>query len=199
MRTVRPVSDGTAPRGRVHPALTENSSNRRPGSLRFPPSCTRGRRQEGHRALKEEVELIKNLRITGISAVATLAVVCAPIAQAKKETAAGTTTAVCNLASNAPVHQGTMYATDPETGSPAERFRTERGPMPGNGKGLVNAAGNSPALSVCATTPTPVLTGGGTSGGTGTAGDGTGGTSGETPVGGGDTGGDSGGNPDGMN
>ena len=112
---------------------------------------------------------MRSLGITGISVLATLAVVCSPIATATNAPATAGSS-VCNLASNAPVHQGDLVALDAPTGSPAEKFRKGRGAHPGQGNGLANAAANSPALSACgALTEQPPADG--TGGGTGTSGE----------------------------
>ena len=55
---------------------------------------------------------------------------------------------VCNQAS--PHFQGGgLVALDPDTGSPASRYRDDLSTLPGNGEGLVTAAGRSRALAVC--------------------------------------------------
>lgn len=104
---------------------------------------------------------MKSLGVTGISVLATLAVVSSPIATAT-ESPATAGTSICNLASNSPVHQGDLIALDAPTGSPAEKFRKGRGAHPGQGKGLANAAANSPALSACGALTEHPPAGGGT-------------------------------------
>ncbi len=55
---------------------------------------------------------------------------------------------VCNQAS--PHFQGGgLVALDPPVDSPAARYTDDLAPLPGKGKGLVTAAGHSPALTVC--------------------------------------------------
>src|SRR4051812_28233807 len=59
---------------------------------------------------------------------------------------------VCNQAS--PHFQGGgLVALDPPTTSPAARYTTDLYVMPGRGEGLINAAGNSPALTICGPGP----------------------------------------------
>jgi hypothetical protein len=55
---------------------------------------------------------------------------------------------VCNQAS--PHFQGGgLVALDPPVDSPAARYTTDLTPLPGKGGGLVRAAANSPALTLC--------------------------------------------------
>jgi hypothetical protein len=84
------------------------------------------------------------LRAAGAAAtVLTLAVV--PAAQAQP---GGPSVPVCNQAS--PHFQGGgLVALDPPVDSPAARYTDDLSPLPGHGEGLVNAAGHSPALTVC--------------------------------------------------
>jgi hypothetical protein len=99
---------------------------------------------------------IRNLRIiVSLCAIATVVAV-VPSAQA----APGgntTTTSVCNEARKG--HEGQLTATDQDPSTPA-RNQTNLSVL-GTGKGLVNAASHSPALSVCVlpgssdTTPPP--------------------------------------------
>jgi hypothetical protein len=82
------------------------------------------------------------LRLAGTLA---LALAAAPAAQAAPP---GTSVPVCNQAS--PQFQGGgLVALDAPVDSPAARFTSDLTPLPGLGKGLVNAAGNSPALTIC--------------------------------------------------
>ena len=56
---------------------------------------------------------------------------------------------VCNQAT--PTSQGgNLLATDDATGSPAARYTSGLQGKPGNGAGLIRAAANSPALTLCA-------------------------------------------------
>ena len=112
---------------------------------------------------------MRSLGITGISVLATLAVAGSPVANATKAPATAGSS-VCNLASSGPVHQGDLVALPADTGSPADRYRDGRGAHPGQGKGLANAAANSPALQACGAlseTVTPPVGGGTGTGGTG--------------------------------
>ena len=87
---------------------------------------------------------IRNLRIiVSLCAVATVVAV-VPSAQAAP---GGNTTStnVCNEARKG--HEGQYTATDQDPSTPA-RNQSNLGVL-GNGKGLVNAASHSPALSVC--------------------------------------------------
>jgi hypothetical protein len=55
---------------------------------------------------------------------------------------------VCNQAS--PYFQGGgLVALDPPVDRPAARYTTDLTPQPGTGGGLVRAAANSPALTLC--------------------------------------------------
>ena len=82
---------------------------------------------------------MRNLRITWALAIA-LVLVAIP-----GSTAQAATTSVCNEARNG--HTGVYVATDGDPGNPA---RHQSGlAVLGTGKGLVNAASHSPALSVC--------------------------------------------------
>lgn len=69
---------------------------------------------------------------------------------------------VCNEARSG--HTGSYVATDGDPGTPA-RHQSNLAVL-GTGKGLVNAAAHSPALSVCVV-PTPPSDGGGDDGGGG--------------------------------
>jgi hypothetical protein len=66
---------------------------------------------------------------------------------------------VCNQAS--PHFQGGgLVALDEPTGSPAERYADDLAPLPGQGAGLVGAAGHSPSLTLCGegwTDPGPII------------------------------------------
>ena len=60
----------------------------------------------------------------------------------------GPSAPVCNQAS--PQFQGGgLVALDPPTDSPSARYTDELSPLPGQGEGLVTAAGHSPALTLC--------------------------------------------------
>jgi hypothetical protein len=84
------------------------------------------------------------LRAAGAAATV-LALVVAPAAQARAD---GPSVPVCNQAS--PHFQGGgLVALDPPVDSPAARYTDDLSPLPGRGEGLVNAAGHSPALTVC--------------------------------------------------
>ena len=91
---------------------------------------------------------MKNLRLTLVGTTAALAVALAPAAQASPSAAAGDVY-VCNQASPSSLG-GNLDAIDPATSSPAARYTTDLQAKPGNGKGLVNAAAHSPALTLCA-------------------------------------------------
>jgi hypothetical protein len=83
-----------------------------------------------------------SLRLAGALA---LALAAAPAAQAAP---AGPSLPVCNQAS--PHFQGGgLVALDAPVDSPAARFTTNLTTLPGKGEGLVNAAGHSPALTIC--------------------------------------------------
>jgi hypothetical protein len=69
-----------------------------------------------------------------------LALAVAPAAQAAP--------AVCNQASPHWLGGG-LDALDPPVDSPAARYTSDLGPLPGKGAGLLHAAENSPALSLC--------------------------------------------------
>jgi hypothetical protein len=88
--------------------------------------------------------MLKLPRVAG--AAAALALIAAPVAQAAQPD--GAAVPVCNQAS--PHFQGGgLVALDPPTDSPAARYTDDLSPLPGRGKGLVNAASHSPALTVC--------------------------------------------------
>src|SRR4051794_22275441 len=104
------------------------------------------------------------LRIIVTSAIAALAVA-VPVAEAKQTTTA-TPVTVCNQATHNSVG-GDLIATDGDSGA-ASKFQDNLQGKNGHGAGLVNAAANSPALTLCskpADTPPPTDTGGGDSGG----------------------------------
>jgi hypothetical protein len=73
-------------------------------------------------------------------ATAALAVSAAPAAQAAP--------GVCNQASPHWLGGG-LVALDPPVDSPAARYTVDIGKLPGKGAGLLQAAANSPALTVC--------------------------------------------------
>jgi hypothetical protein len=84
------------------------------------------------------------LRAAGAAATV-LALALAPAAQARP---GGPSVPVCNQAS--PHFQGGgLVALDPPVDSPAARYTDDLYELPGRGEGLVNAAGHSPALTVC--------------------------------------------------
>jgi hypothetical protein len=84
------------------------------------------------------------LRAVGAAATV-LALAVVPAAQAQP---GGPSVPVCNQAS--PHFQGGgLVALDPPVDSPAARYTDDLSPLPGRGEGLVNAAGRSPALTVC--------------------------------------------------
>lgn len=89
----------------------------------------------------------KHLRLIIPGAFAALAVAAAPV-QAKQSTDSTSTPTVCNLATSTSLG-GPNVADDAPTGSPAARYTSDLRPMRGQGGGLVNAAANSPALSLC--------------------------------------------------
>jgi hypothetical protein len=94
----------------------------------------------------------RNLRIITLAlAIAALFAIPGPAAQAAD---------VCNEARNG--HTGSYVATDGDPSTPA-RHQTNLAVL-GSGKGLVNAAAHSPALSQCVI-PTPSGGGGGGGGG----------------------------------
>ena len=79
---------------------------------------------------------------TAAGAAAVLALAAAPGAQAHPSVP------VCNQAS--PHFQGGgLVALDPPVDSPAARYTDDLYQLPGQGEGLVNAAGHSPALTIC--------------------------------------------------
>ena len=103
------------------------------------------------------------LRIILTGAIAAFAVA-APVAEAKQS---GTSTGqvhVCNQATPSSLG-GALRATDGDTGS-ASRFQEGLKAHPGGGAGLIRAAANSPALSLCSipggSGPTPDVPGDGT-------------------------------------
>jgi hypothetical protein len=84
------------------------------------------------------------LRAAGAAATV-LALALVPAAQARS---GGPSVPVCNQAS--PHFQGGgLVALDPPVDSPAARYTDNLSPLPGHGEGLVNAAGHSPALTLC--------------------------------------------------
>jgi hypothetical protein len=84
------------------------------------------------------------LRAAGAAATV-LALALAPAAEARP---GGPSVPVCNQAS--PHFQGgDLVALDPPVDSPAARYTDDLSPLPGRGDGLVDAAGHSPALTVC--------------------------------------------------
>lgn len=86
---------------------------------------------------------IRNLRI--IVSLCAVASVFAVVSSAQAAGGNTTTTTVCNEARNG--HDGQLTATDQDPSTPA-RNQTNLSAL-GTGKGLVNAASHSPALSVC--------------------------------------------------
>jgi len=79
------------------------------------------------------------------AAATVLALALAPAAQARP---GGPSVPVCNQAS--PHFQGGgLVALDPPVDSPAARYTDDLYELPGRGEGLVDAAGHSPALTVC--------------------------------------------------
>jgi hypothetical protein len=83
------------------------------------------------------------LRAAGAAAI--LAIAAAPVAQARP---GDPSVPVCNQAT--PHFQGGgLAALDAPVDSPAARYTDDLAPLPGRGAGLVNAAGHSPALTVC--------------------------------------------------
>src|SRR4051794_18698831 len=88
---------------------------------------------------------MRRLAALPLAGALTLALAAAPAAIAAP---AGPSVPVCNQAS--PHFQGGgLVALDPATDSPAARYTDDLSPLPGRGEGLVNAAGRSPALTVC--------------------------------------------------
>jgi len=73
-------------------------------------------------------------------AVVALSIAVAPAAQASP--------GVCNQASPHWLGGG-LIALDPPVDSPAARYTVDIGKLPGNGAGLLDAATNSPSLTVC--------------------------------------------------
>ena len=71
----------------------------------------------------------------------------APAADAAKPASIGDTATVCNQAT--PHSLGGELETLPGDPIPPARYTKGLNAHPGQGKGLVNAAGNSPALQVC--------------------------------------------------
>jgi hypothetical protein len=102
------------------------------------------------------------LRIIMTGAITALAVA-APVTVAKSTSSSGV--AVCNQATHNSVGGG-LNATDGDRGS-AAKYQTNLKPKSGHGKGLVNAAANSPSLTLCSApiTETPPTGGGGDDGG----------------------------------
>ena len=83
-----------------------------------------------------------NLLRAAAGVAAVLSIAAAPVAQAQPSVP------VCNQAS--PHFQGGgLVALDAPVDSPAARYTDDLSPLPGNGEGLVNAAGHSPALTLC--------------------------------------------------
>jgi hypothetical protein len=95
------------------------------------------------------------LRIILTGAIAALAVA-APVAVAKPASTSGV--AVCNTATHTSLG-GWHVATDGDTAPPA-RYQNNLKPMKGHGAGLVKAAANSPALSLCVVPSSEPDTGG---------------------------------------
>jgi hypothetical protein len=94
------------------------------------------------RAAEAQPMKLTNLLRATAGAAAVVALAAAPAAQAD------TSVPVCNQAS--PHFQGGgLVALDPPVDSPAARYTDDLSPLPGKGEGLVNAAGHSPALTVC--------------------------------------------------
>ena len=97
--------------------------------------------------------LYGNLRIIVTGAIAALAVA-APVAQAKQQSSTGTSSvSVCNQATHNSLG-GTLNADDGDKGGPA-RYQSNLKAKPGHGGGLVNAAANSRALTLCSEPTTP--------------------------------------------
>jgi hypothetical protein len=81
--------------------------------------------------------------LSGAGCAAAVLALAAPAAQASD-----TETPVCNQAS--PHFQGgSLYALDAPVDSPAARYTENLWMVPGRGAGLVEAAGNSPSLTLC--------------------------------------------------
>ena len=85
-------------------------------------------------------------RAVAAAAVAALSVAAAPAAHAAPPVPAGPL--VCNQASPHWLGGG-LDALDPPVDSPAARYTTDIGPLPGVGAGLVRAAAHSPSLTIC--------------------------------------------------
>jgi hypothetical protein len=103
-------------------------------------------------------------RFMPVAGAVALALSLAPAAHA-------TSVPVCNQAS--PHFQGGgLVALDPPVDSPAARYTDNLSPLPGKGKGLVNAASHSPSLTVCGPADTGGQDGGDTGGGDTGGGDG---------------------------
>jgi hypothetical protein len=89
------------------------------------------------------MSLTRSARLAGLVA---MAMAVAPAAATAAP--AGHGAPVCNQAS--PHFQGGgLVALDPPTDSPAARYTTDLTPLPGAGQGLVRAAAESPALTLC--------------------------------------------------
>jgi hypothetical protein len=88
----------------------------------------------------------KSLLRGALGAALSLALVGVPVAGAAQPD--GPAVAVCNQAS--PQFQGGgLVALDAPVDSPAARYTDDLAPLPGGGRGLVRAAANSPALTLC--------------------------------------------------
>ena len=93
---------------------------------------------------------VSHLRLTmATGIVAGLMALGAPAAIAKQSTITTDGVHVCNQATPTSMG-GSLDATDAATGSPAARYTSDLQAMHGSGGGLVRAAANSPALTLCA-------------------------------------------------
>ena len=87
--------------------------------------------------------------LRGTAAAAAVLALAAPAAQAQSP---GPSAPVCDQAS--PYFQGGgLVARDEAVDSPAARYTDDLSTLPGQGEGLVTAAGHSPALTVCGEAP----------------------------------------------
>lgn len=89
----------------------------------------------------------KNLRITLTGAIVAL-VAAVPGAEAK-QAKVDTGVSVCNQATHTSVDPASNMVADDGDRGPAARYQTNLIAKPGNGRGLVRAAANSPALTLC--------------------------------------------------
>jgi hypothetical protein len=96
-------------------------------------------------AQTKEDHVTRSILLRAVAGAVAALAIAAPAASASED---GPSVPVCNQASLY-FQGGGLVALDPATDSPAARYTDDLTELPGNGEGLVTAAGHSPALTVC--------------------------------------------------